>query len=60
MQFIFRFLLMVLSATSAFSATVQFQITSLGTVNGQSLFRNTNTHVDTALQTNQALDIDFD
>src|SRR3954453_12744053 len=60
MQFIFGFLLIVLSASSVFSATVQFQTTSLGTVNGQSLFRNTYTLVDTALQTNQALDIDFD
>jgi len=60
MQFIFRFLLIVLAASSAFSATVQFQTTSLGTVNGQSLFRNNYTLIDTALQTNQALDITFD
>jgi len=60
MHFIFRFLLIALSASSLYSATVQFQTTSLGTVNGQSLFRNNYTLLDTALQTNQALDIDFD
>jgi len=60
MQFVFGFLLIVLSASSVFSATVQFQTTSFGTVNGQSLFRNSYTLTDTALQTNQALDIDFD
>jgi len=60
MHFIFRFLLIVLSATSLFSATVQFQTTFLGTVNGQSQYRNNYTLLDSALQTNQALDIDFD
>ena len=60
MQFIFRFLLIVVAASSAFSATVQFQTTSLGTVNGQSVFRNMYTLTDTGLQTNQAVDIEFD
>src|SRR6478672_4816592 len=60
MHFIFRFLLIVFSASSLFSATVQFQTTFLGTVNGQSQFRDNYTLLDTALQTNQALDIDFD
>jgi len=60
MHFIFRFLLIVLSASSLYSATVQFQTTFLGTVNGQSQFRNNYTLLDAALQTNQALDITFD
>jgi len=60
MHFIFRFLLIAISASSAFSTTVQFQTTFLGTVNGQSQFRNMYTLTDTALQMNQAVDIEFD
>jgi len=60
MHVIFQFLLIAFSASSLFSATVQFQTTFLGTVNGQSQFRNIYTLTDTALQANQAVDIDFD
>ena len=60
MQFIFVFLLVAFSATNLYSATVQFESTPLGTVNGQSLFRNSYVALDFSLQLNQALEIEFD
>jgi len=60
MQFIFVFLLVAFSATNLYSATVQFESTLLGTVNGQSLFRNRYLALDFSLQMNQALEIEFD
>jgi len=59
MQFMFVFLLVAFSAINLYSATVQFESTLLGTQNGQSLFRNSYVALDTQLQTNQALEIEF-
>src|SRR5262245_58653549 len=60
MQFMFVFLLVAFSAINLYSATVQFESTLLGTVNGQSQFRNSYLLLDAPLQTNQALEIEFD
>jgi len=59
MQFIFMFLLVAFSAINLYSATVQFESTLLSTQNGQSLFRNSYVALDTQLQSNQALEIEF-
>jgi len=60
MRLIYTFLVAAFSVTSLYSATIQFESTFLGVVNGQRQFRNTYLDVDTPLQVNQALEIQFD